>query len=574
MNQNELALHNLKLCTGLPTFSNLIGLEPKSLGFILYGMSEDAKYNLIKVPKKTDGYREVFAPIKPLKQAQRNTAKLLVECEEVISKSLIKWDQKSVSHGYKKGYSIYTNARNHKGKRYVFNVDIKDFFGSIHFGRIYGILLKHKSYSLNPAVAKLIAHMACKDGVLCQGSPLSPVLSNIVGSILDSRLLKLAKSRGLTYSRYVDDITFSTNKKQFPNSVGLEAFDQSKGVLDWVAGSELVREVERSGFKLNTCKTRMHISGSRQQATGLIVNEIVNVDSGYQKIVRAKVHIFAKSGNWHGVEGVTAANRKILRGQLDYLYWVKKQNGYFGDGRNKDGYFSVPSKSNPLSGFRETFYKFLFAENFIHNRECKVLYEGVTDGIYLKAIKQNFRSKGYTLPKFSPVSMSKTFNEVLGNSGGSSYFAQLISNYERLQKRYSNALLSNPVIILLDNDKGLKPLKDVKCKIADEKIVSDKSKSFYHVCSNLYIILTPLVSDSDTCMEDFFKDDALKFKVRGKSFSPALAKHENTKNYSKAVFAREVVAPGALSLDLSNFKPIVDRIKLVSRYHQKTTYII
>ena len=102
-------------------------------------------------------------------------------------------------------------------RRWVFNLDLEDFFPSINFGRVRGFLLKNRDFRAESEHrATVISQIACHENSLPQGSPCSPVISNLVAHLLDMRLVRLASSVGCTYSRYADDLTFSTNKKIFP----------------------------------------------------------------------------------------------------------------------------------------------------------------------------------------------------------------------------------------------------------------------------------------------------------------------------------------------------------------------
>ena len=123
-------------------------------------------------------------------------------------------------------------------------------------------------------MATIIAQIACDENDLPQGSPCSPVISNLVGHLLDARLARLAKIYKCTYSRYVDDITLSTSRKDFPPELAAPVSGSKSG---WQLGAELRSKIEHSGFKINDKKTRMQFRGSRQVTTGLMVNEKVNI---------------------------------------------------------------------------------------------------------------------------------------------------------------------------------------------------------------------------------------------------------------------------------------------------------
>ena len=92
----------------------------------------------------------------------------------------------------------------------------------------------------------------------------------------------------MRYSRYADDITFSTNQKDFPVALAVQ---DSADLSVWTLGDDLVQQIGRAGFKINDDKTRMHCRGSRQMVTGLVVNEKVNIRSEYyRKTLKQPVH--------------------------------------------------------------------------------------------------------------------------------------------------------------------------------------------------------------------------------------------------------------------------------------------
>jgi hypothetical protein len=101
----------------------------------------------------------------------------------------------------------------------VLNIDLEDFFGTVNLGRVRGFFIKERNFALKPRVATVLAQIACHDNALPQGSPCSPVISNLIGHVLDIQLSALARKTGCTYSRYADDITFSTNKQVFPPAI-------------------------------------------------------------------------------------------------------------------------------------------------------------------------------------------------------------------------------------------------------------------------------------------------------------------------------------------------------------------
>lgn len=207
-------LAKLRDATGLEELAKLLGFKPKAISYVLYIKNSEQKYTKFEIPKRSGGMRQISAPCSELMSLQRRLAELLQECIAEINEE--RGVKAVLSHGFRRKHCIKTNAWAHRNKRYVLNVDLQDFFGSINFGRVRGFFILNKNFQLKEKVATLIAQIACHDNALPQGSPCSPVISNLIGHLLDIRLAELARQSGCTYSRYADDITFSTNKPQFP----------------------------------------------------------------------------------------------------------------------------------------------------------------------------------------------------------------------------------------------------------------------------------------------------------------------------------------------------------------------
>ena len=82
------------------------------------------------------------------------------------------------------------------------NIDLQDFFPTFNFGRVRGFFIKDQDFAVPEKVATVIAQIACHEGSLPQGSPCSPLITDMIAHILDVRLVQLAKANRLTYSRY------------------------------------------------------------------------------------------------------------------------------------------------------------------------------------------------------------------------------------------------------------------------------------------------------------------------------------------------------------------------------------
>lgn len=265
-----------------------LGVKYRQLNLILYSYDEtglrgtDKYYKSFDLNKKNGGVRHINAPTGELLCIQKKISKIL--------QASIKTN--NISHGFNVGRSIYSNANVHHNKRYVLNLDLEDFFDSVHFGRVRGFFIKNNSFKCSENIATILAQLTCYNGKLPQGAPSSPVLTNLICNIMDYHILKIAKKYKLNYTRYADDMTFSTNDKNF-----LELYNQFM--------ADITVEVNQSGFRINDRKTRLQYKDSRQEVTGLIVNKNLSVPNEYYKTTRAMAYSLYKNGYYllNGQEG-------------------------------------------------------------------------------------------------------------------------------------------------------------------------------------------------------------------------------------------------------------------------------
>ena len=200
---------------------------------------------------------------------------------------------KSVVHGFALGKDIVSNAAHHTPRRYVLNVDLKDFFLSITFRRVRGMLMA-KPYFLGSSAATVIAQLCTFDEKLPQGAPTSPVITNMVCGRFDAHLKALAKTYRCNYTRYADDITFSTSLTSFPSAL---AQTQMIGkAARAIIGPELLKIIADNDFQVNTEKVRLQLWRERQEVTGLVSNEFPNVSRSYIRQLRAILHAWKKFG--------------------------------------------------------------------------------------------------------------------------------------------------------------------------------------------------------------------------------------------------------------------------------------
>lgn len=566
--------------------ASLLSIELKTLTYLLYVLNDAEKYSSFRIPKKGGGYREISAPIREISSLQRKLAdNLELYLDELASHR--GWAN-SASHGYRLGKSILTNASAHRNKRYVFNLDLKDFFPSITGRRIRGFLINDSNFRFHPDVATTIAHIACLDGKLPQGSPCSPVLSNLIAGILDFHLARLAKANGCHYTRYADDLTFSTNKREFPKSI---AINETEEPHNWKIGKQLRGLITKSGFVINKKKTRMQYRTSRQQVTGLVVNKKVNVTSEYKRLVRAYVFSLITQGrftiqkNAVNKDGevelkVVEGSRAQLHGMLGFIHSV--QNVYETDVRSHSyNYPGLQRNPNRPSGNLATYRRFLLYTIFYDNDLPLILCEGKTDGVYISNAvhqsKQNFpmlvqrneqnkhilafrllkyarrhkKKKNVYLPNFSTVSI------LGGGSGGGGNLGRFIRAYHDEIKRFKASMGKSPVIFIVDNDKGGKSVYNVVKDLFKKSITGHEP--FVHVFANVYIVPVPLEGQKERSIEDLFSKHDLAKGLNGKPFDFTDNADRNA-TVGKAEFAYEFVAKQAENLNWGGFQSLLENI--------------
>ena len=571
-------LTKLKTAKNLHDVAALLGFKASALSFILFRMDDASKYKQFDIPKRYGGIRRICAPLPELKLVQRRLSDTLQNCVEEIN--IANGLNDRISHGFKRKRSIITNAKEHRNRKYVFNVDLTDFFGSINFGRIRGFFMKDKNFSLHEDVATVLAQIACYNNALPQGSPCSPVISNLIGHVLDIHLVRLASHNGCTYSRYADDLTFSTNKPEFPAPIAKRtAGDES----NWRPGNELARLVQKSGFEINPLKTRMQYRDSRQEVTGLVVNRKVNVRSEYRHTVRAMVHHLLTRGSFEFMHKVTdekgavslnkiAGTTNQLHGMLGFIDSVDQYNKALN---------SKVHDSSTLTSKESMYRRFLLFKEFYAAPAPVILCEGKTDNVY---ILHAIRSLAATYPQLATTHADGTIKltvriykytdtstgRILGINGGTSDLSSFMRLYSREIKKFKAPGALQPIMLLVDNDAGAKEKGKIFNTVKDitkEKVVG--SEPFIHVSGNLYVVPTPLkLGATQSMIEDFF-DDATKSTIVGsKKFDPKNNFDTDT-HYGKHVFAQKVVKAHADKIDFSEFNTILSNVVTVIDEHAK-----
>jgi len=286
----KLGLLNLPVVNDDKELANLLGLEYKQLRFLTYHRDVEISdhYYRYEIPKRSGGLRKIAAPKTVLKNAQRR----------ILSEILEKINISDTAHGFISGRSILTGALVHQSQpRLLVNIDLENFFPTITFQRIRGMF---KSFGYSGYISSLLAmictycermpievkgqmrYVKTSERILPQGSPASPMITNIICRGLDKKINALAEEQAFSYSRYADDMSFGFNKE--PDSESL------KNIL-----FRIQKVVYSEGLRINKKKTRFLRPNNRQCVTGIVINnEQPGVPRNWVKKMRAALHNASK----------------------------------------------------------------------------------------------------------------------------------------------------------------------------------------------------------------------------------------------------------------------------------------
>lgn len=250
---------------------------------------KDDHYHRFTVAKKSGGERQIAAPKKTLKSAQR----------KILDGILAHIDIEPCAHGFIPGRSVISGAKTHqRAGDFVLNMDVKDFFPSIDFVRVRGMF---RAMGYSGYIASLLA-MLCtyserlpivvkgellqvkaSERILPQGSPASPMITNIICRQMDRRLEGLARKYGLCYTRYADDLSFSAENGYRMDTGNPKEVGRLIGAI--------CRILKEEGFEVNPAKTRVLRKNNRQEITGIVINQNeMGVPKPWLKKLRAAIH--------------------------------------------------------------------------------------------------------------------------------------------------------------------------------------------------------------------------------------------------------------------------------------------
>ena len=290
--------NNLPIIYDSEHFSELVGFKLSYIKTVVeYPKSFYWKY---KIKKHSGGIRGINAPLPNLKQIQYWIL------ENILNTRKVSPYAKAFVHGKK----LKENVRFHRNRKIVIKFDVHDFFGSIHLDSVKMIF---RSFGYINLVADLLAKLCCLDDVLPQGTPTSPYLSNLFMMNFDAHIARYCKEHALYYTRYADDLTFS-----------------SDSIVDELGLQNVVKtELAALGLQLNNEKTKVMPRDTRQIVTGIVVNQKLQVDKDKRRKIRQEVFYIKKWGLESHLQKIGCSKKNYLKhllGEMTFMQSLTPQN--------------------------------------------------------------------------------------------------------------------------------------------------------------------------------------------------------------------------------------------------------
>lgn len=409
--------------------------------------------------------------------------------------------------------------------------------------------------------------MTCYEGKLPQGAPTSPFISNLIFNIVDMHIIKLAKRYKLDYTRYADDMTFSTNNKRF-----------IKDYKEFI--KKITKILEKNGFAINEKKTRLEYFSLRQEVTGITVNDKLNASRNFIDQTRAMANQLYKSNSFKINEEDGTLNQ--LEGRFSFINQLDHFNNRIQD--NSDSKKQKKKFMHGLNTREKQYQYFLFYKYFFNPIKPTIVTEGKTDIMHIKsALMKNHKDYPNLIRKNKDgtyeflvyfLNKTKRLNYFLGISqdGGDTlqniwnfYTGKGCSNIYKYIKNKSQTDIKEkvfPVILLFDNEqKSEKPLQKF---LAHACLKLEENQISKRLIANLFLQTIPLVKNLEECeIEDLYKDDVLNINTYGKKFNrdPDM---DSKKYFGKYIFAKYILK-NYRKIDFYNFQELLNSINEICK---------
>jgi hypothetical protein len=347
----------------------------------------------------------------------------------------------------------------------------------------------------------------------------------------------------------------------------------------WLPGEALKAVIENARFRINPEKTHPMYRVSRQNVTGLVVNQKISVRWEYRHNVRAMVNSLVKTGQFellgatqkdgHAVLEKRAGTLNELHGMLGFIDSIEYCN------QTQVSHSAAGAKSSREKVYRE----FLIYTTFYAADKPVIICEGETDNVYLthaiRSLAADFPALAEIMPdgkirlkvRLYKYPRSSTARLLDLSSGGSSVLAKFIAAYKKETGPFTGPGQTEPVPILYDNDDGAKSIRNAIYNASQRRPTG--SEPFVRVVKNLYAVPTPPAGQmTSSKIEDCFDAATKAMVIGGKSFNDGDGFDEE-KHYGKKIFAHRVVRPKAEAIDFSGFHPLLSNLVAAMNEHKR-----
>lgn len=305
-NKLLLLAENLQKTNNSQALCQLLGIPIQELSM----MALSPQYELFSIPKKDGSPRWIEAPSKPLKKVQRLLNQHL--------QALYFFHRSTAAYGFvinskqdPAPRNILSNAQRHRGCRHLYNADIEDFFHSIKSAAVFRCLTQ-RPFRFDDESADLIVRLCTHNGRLPMGTPTSPALSNWVCHTLDQDLEQLAQRQGWVYTRYADDMSFSSQK-----------------TIDKTMQAEIASYCQAYGFHFNPDKIKYFKPKEPKEITGLtLLGDTISVKESFLEDIRQDIQrlqdVFVLMLRYKGKPAAWLKRYKQqIEGKLNFLSQIK-----------------------------------------------------------------------------------------------------------------------------------------------------------------------------------------------------------------------------------------------------------
>ena len=279
--------------------SQLTGIKTDVLARII--SSPEHFYRTFTIKKRNGGERNITAPYPVLRSIQNWILKNILEYIPLNDSAT----------GFRKNTTIIDNVTPHLGKKNVLRIDIKDFFPSIKFNRVYTVF---RNCGYSNQISYYLARLCSFENSLPQGACTSPYLANVVSKRLDCRLYNLAIKTGLAYTRYADDITFSGNK------------------INIKLCNFIFNIIQNEGFEINIQKAQLLRNCQKKIITGISINDTTpKLPRMTKRKWRQDAYIILKQSKEEYIEKYFKKDPVYLErliGRFTFWHFIEKENDY------------------------------------------------------------------------------------------------------------------------------------------------------------------------------------------------------------------------------------------------------